>query len=260
MNLQSPVWRPLLRTVLTRAAMVHTVSDQLAATAAKEFGVPVDKCLVLTQGVDTKLFSYRVPRSENVTMRLLCTRSLNTVYDPLTILGACRRLKELGVSFEMTFAAGGPLQPEMEEVAARMQLSDCVRFIGGFRNEDLPSLLAMHDLYLSASLWDGTSISLLEAMSVGVLPIVSRIPSNHAWLEDGRTALMFDCGNIEELAQQLQRAAANLELRRTAAIENRRIVQSCADRWTNMARLEQMYYDVTDACAGSLTFPQAGST
>ena len=237
---RSRLWRCVLRRAFGRAALVNAVSDQLAELV-RALGVPAEKLLVATPGVDTKTFDYREPEVGRSPVRLLCTRTLAPVYDPGTILRACAILRGRGVDFRLTFAAGGPMETSLRNEAIGAGLRDRIEFLGGFANAALPGLLHEHDIYVSAAAWDGTSISLLEAMACGTFPVVSRTPSNRAWLEEGRTALMFDCGNAEELAEALTRAAGDPDLRRTAAAANRRVVEERGDRYGNMLRLERAY-------------------
>jgi glycosyltransferase involved in cell wall biosynthesis len=98
-----------------------------------------------------------------------------------------------------------------------------------------------HDLYLSASLWDGTSIAMLETMACGIFPIVSRIPSNLSWLADNKTTLMFDCRRADQLADRIVYACSNPTLVREGITANREIVVQRADREKNMRLLEQRY-------------------
>jgi glycosyltransferase involved in cell wall biosynthesis len=240
---KSPVWRPILKVVLGRAALVNTVSEELRAVA-EELKVRPDRILVSTLGVDTGLFSYQPPSPLGRPVRLLCTRSLDGVYDPATIVKAVGVVRDRGYDVTLTFAASGPLQGQVADWVRERRLGERVRFLGGYRNSDLPQVLRAHDFYLSASIWDGTSICLLEAMASGIAPIVSRIPSNTAWLTDGQTALMFGCGNSEELADCICRAVTDDGWRPQAVASNRETVMQRADRTKNMLRLEQRLVEI----------------
>ena len=71
----------------------------------------------------------------------------------------------------------------------------------------------------------------------------SRISANTGWIEDGRTGLYFDVGDIAQLASQLERAMNEPVLRAQAARLNRERVETDADMTANMARLEQLLTD-----------------
>lgn len=243
--LESRLWRFVLPRVLEKAALVNPVSEGLAGHLVT-LGIPSKKIFTATLGVDTDYFAFRPRRSEGNPWRLLCIRQLKEVYDPHTIINACAILKARGLDFEMTFAAGGPMQKDLERAAQQMNIDEQVKFLGGYNNANLPQILYSHDLYISASLWDGTSISLLEAMAAGIFPVVSRISANTALLEDGTTSVMFNCGDAKDLADAICMAIDKSELRAMAVRKNREVVVQKADRYSNMQKLEMKYYDILD--------------
>ena len=239
-GVRSATWRRILRLVLGHSVLVNSVSDEIASCVTG-LGIPVSRQLVATPGVDCEGLKFRPRDMLHDPVRLLCTRTLADAYDPATILEACRLLRNEGVRFEMTFAAAGALERELKAMSAREGLTGQVRFLGGYTQADLPRLLYDHDLYLSASRSDGTSISLLEAMAAGLFPIVSRIPGHWGWVEENRTALAFDSGCAAELAQRIREAVATPELRRSGVRRNRGTVERRAARTDQMMRLERAY-------------------
>lgn len=242
-SLKSRWWRFVLPRILKRAALVNPVSDDLARRLT-EIRVPPEKLFTATLGVDTDYFRFQPRRSTGNPWRLLCIRALKQVYDPQTILRACAILRDRWIEFEITFAADGPMREELTQFARKLDLDGRVKFLGGYDNANLPDMLHSYDIYVSASLWDGTSISLLEAMAAGIFPVVSRITANTALLEDGRTAMMFDCGNEQELAEAIIKSIHDSDLRDMAVKTNRQRVLEKADRKTNMQAIERKYYEI----------------
>lgn len=239
-SVSSRPWRFILRRVFRAAACVNVVSEQLAGLV-RDLGVPGEKILVAPVGVDTKAFAFAERASRTGPVRLLCTRTLDTVYDPITIVRACEILRRRGIALTLTFAARGAIEADVQAAVRAAGMDDVVRFHGGYRNAELPAMLCDHDFFVSASLWDGTSICLLEAMASGIFPIVTRITSNLAWLHDGVSALMFDPGNADALAGCVQRAVQEPAMVAAALRRNRETVEERADRARNMTRIEEAY-------------------
>ena len=244
-GVESWIWRPLLKAVFERAACVNTVSSDLTRMAMS-LGVARHRIAELTPGVDTARFhpagGPASGGSEGV--RLICTRRLEPTYDPRTIVEALAILRKKGVRFKMTFAGAGPLRGELEAAVARRGLGDAVAFIGEIQGDAMPALLRAHDVYLSASRADGASLSLLEAMSAGLFPVVSRIPANEAWLEHGTGGLLHGVGDPEELAACVLESARRPVLAASAAALNRAKVLAAGDRAANMRRLETIYEEL----------------
>jgi glycosyltransferase involved in cell wall biosynthesis len=61
--------------------------------------------------------------------------------------------------------------------------------------------------------YEGLSVALIEAMSVGLVPIVTRGPGNEVLVEDGVTGLTFDVGDRDGLIERLDAAIRSRELR-----------------------------------------------
>ncbi|HOE34887.1 MAG TPA: glycosyltransferase family 4 protein, partial [Anaerolineaceae bacterium] len=82
-----------------------------------------------------------------------------------------------------------------------------VYFGGRVELEELPGWYGAADLYVSPSHVDGSSVSLLEAMACGLPSIVSDIPANLEWIQDGRNGWIFPDGDAQTLARTILTAA-----------------------------------------------------
>jgi len=229
----------IIRYVCRRADVVNTVSQALDEELIR-LGVPPSKLLRIPFGVDVERFrpDAAVPRTSAT--RLICTRRHERIYDIPTIIDALARLKAAGRKFHCTFTSDGTLLEEHKARAAAAGLGGCVTFTGDVPFAELPGLLRQADIYVSASLGDGTSVALLEAMASGLLPVVSRIAANEPWVEHGRTGLMFEPGDEDGLANALGVALDDAALRRRAIEENRRRVEQDGDMNRNLARLAEV--------------------
>jgi len=226
----SRIWRGVLRWVTRRAVLVHTVSVPLAETLIERIDVPEEKIVVAPVGIDTNQLAYVEPSRRPGEGRIISTRGHNPVYDHPTLVEAMLALKARGVPCHLTFASARDVELT-EQVVRDRGAGDVVSFLGGYGFDELPSLLAGQDVYVSSSLSDGTSNSLLEALSTGMLPVVSDIPANRPWVEHGRNGLLFPPGDADALADRLEEALANADLRAAAAPINRRIAEERGDSY-----------------------------
>lgn len=221
---------------------VNTVSKDLQ-NMTESLGISPEKIETFTLGIDTEKFALvgRPGIEKARPLKLVCTRRLEPVFDHHTIIDALAVLNERRVKFEMTFAGDGSLRDELTQRVKDVGLDKCVSFAGRVDNEKLPELLGRNDVYLSASLWDGASLSLLEAMATGLFPIVSDIKANSAWIENGVDGLLHKIGDADDLAECIVRLCDNPKLAVAAAPGNREKVVESGDRNTNMKRLEGVY-------------------
>ena len=120
-------------------------------------------------------------------------------------------------------------------------LEENVSFVGRVDNCGLPSILQQHDIYLSASLRDGTSLSLLEAMATGLFPVVSDIKANSTWLRHNVDGLLHRVGDAGDLANCIARVLDDPEMVAKAVRRNRQSVLAKGNRNENMKRLGSIY-------------------
>jgi glycosyltransferase involved in cell wall biosynthesis len=120
-------------------------------------------------------------------------------------------------------------------------VNECVKFEGWVDHDELPGWLASSKVYVSTSLSDSLAISNLEAMACGIFPIVTDIPSNREWIEDGENGFIVPTDDPEILAQRMVEAMGNEKIREKAGIHNRRIVGERANWNKNMMEIEELY-------------------
>ncbi|MBI4703912.1 MAG: glycosyltransferase family 4 protein [Deltaproteobacteria bacterium] len=219
----SRTWRAVLAWLGRRACLVHAVSDQLACTLRDRIGMPADKLLVAPIGVDTRLLPLVDPGSRPGRGEIVCTRAHAKVYDHATLLRAMVRLKQAGVRGRLLFT-NKLMVGSTKSLVHELGLEDVVAFRDGYELAELPEILTGADVYVSSSLADGTSQSLLEAMATGTFPVVTDIPANRPWVEHGRNGFLFPAGDDVALAACLAEALSRPDLRAAAGPIGRALV------------------------------------
>ena len=91
-----------------------------------------------------------------------------------------------------------------ESEAAALGLGARVEFSGLLAPEALARAYRRSAVFVSVPVSDGTSVSLLEAMAAGCLPVLSDLPANREWVQDGRDGLLV--AGLDGLTAALERA------------------------------------------------------
>lgn len=107
----------------------------------------------------------------------------------------------------------GPLKAELVQLAQSLGISDRVSFLG-FRNNPR-DYMAVADVFVLSSLWEGFGNVIIEAMSVGA-PIVST-DCNHGpgeIINDGVDGLLVKCADQNDLARALSKVLCDSDLRK----------------------------------------------
>jgi glycosyltransferase involved in cell wall biosynthesis len=172
---------------------------------------------------------------------LLWVGRLDPNKDPLTVLDGF----ELAIA-EVPDAALTLVYPEdrlLAEVKARIARSPALRsrvhLLGRLDRSELPLLYAAADLFVLASHHEGSSFSLIEALSLGATPIVTDIPSFRAITDGGRLGALFAPGDARALAAAIGR------LGRSELVGRRRSVRAHFERdltWSAVSRRAMASY------------------
>lgn len=103
-------------------------------------------------------------------------------------------LKQNGYKFNINIIGDGELRPELEQLSQELSVSDVVTF-HGYKKNPYP-LIKSSDLLLSCSGFEGFSLSICEAMCLGV-PVVSTKTAGPAEII-GENEYGILCGHIDE--------------------------------------------------------------
>ncbi len=234
---RDPLRRARARFVLTHADLVLTDAGNLAR-AARALGAPAARVHHLTWGVDLARFRPAGTRESGL---LISTRMHEPVYDLETLLEGVAPVMARRPQTHLVIAGNGSLRGALERRAARRLPAGRYRFVGLLEPPALATWLARAEVYLSASRSDSTSISLLEAMAAGALPVVSEIEGNREWVEEGEGGRLFTPGDPASLARALERALDEPARWEATRAHNRRVVEERGDGARNMARIEALF-------------------
>ena len=135
-------------------------------------------------------FTWRVP------LRVIVPRSQEAVYDNAFIVEALAELVNAG-KIELTMAGFGGLLDDIKTQSQRLT-GGKVRFYDKLSRDDYMALLATQDVYLSAARSDSSPASMLEAMGLGLIPVVGDIPGVREWVDE-KSGYRFPLGDKEAL-------------------------------------------------------------
>lgn len=234
---RDPLQRRRAHAVLSSADHVLCDSENLAA-AARELGATADRVSAIPWGVDLSRFRARGARPPGL---LLSTRMHEPIYDLPTLFAGVGPLLEARPDLELAIAGDGTQRAKLERLAARTLPAGRFRFLGRLEPAAMADWLSRAEVYLSASRSDSTSVSLLEAMACGALPVVSDIDGNREWVGPGDGGFLFTPGDAASLTAALRRALADPGAAEAARARNRRVVEQRGDWSANLARVEALF-------------------
>lgn len=204
--------------VMKNASKIVTVSDYSAGEIQRKLSVQPQKLQVIPEGVGeefTKVAPDMVPESlrefDLSKPYFLHVGTVQPRKNLERLLDAYVSLFSQQPGLPPLLLAGGKNQhfstPSLQETLR----CPGIKLLGYVPDEALPYLYSNALAYVSASLYEGFGLTLLEAMACGCPVIASNIGAH---LEvAGHAALFFDPGSTDELLLVLKRVCAEAELR-----------------------------------------------
>lgn len=193
---------------------------------------------VVTKGVDLQKFKFKLNTdNDSDTINIITTRGLNPAYNMSIVLKAISKLIEKKNIFCRIVGDGLELE-NLKTLAKDLNIENNVKFLGKIPYGEIENQLSKSDLYISPVPEDGVSSSLLEAMAVGVFPIVSDIEANRFWAKNGCKINFFDPYKINDLIDQVEDYILKKDKYKKYLIRNRKIVEQEANWQNNMLVIE----------------------
>lgn len=237
------------RFTLQRADMITCDAQSVKDKIIEVFRCAASKIVVFPWGIDLSIF--RLERSGEVRKRLgwennkvlICTRNFDIREHGVEyFIRAIPSVLEKCTDTRVILVGSGPLEREYRKLVSELGLDDVVHFAGWLDEMQMAEYLNAADVYVSTSLSDGTSCSLLEAMACGLPVVVTDVPSYFEWVEDRVNGYIVPKKDGSQLAEALVALLQNSQLQKEMGKHNLQIARKRADWEKNFSILEQIYH------------------
>ncbi|OGC08496.1 hypothetical protein A2230_08245 [candidate division WOR-1 bacterium RIFOXYA2_FULL_36_21] len=234
--------------VLSKADMI-TCDCEIVKKKIIEFSnYDSEKIIVFPWGIDLDLFK---PNKKNNLIRkalgwedkkiLLMTRSFFPIYAVDDFIKAIPKIIKAYPNTRIILVGDGPLRSELEQLTVNLGIRDYVYFAESIPNDKMPEYFNSADIYLSCSLSDGTSLSLLEAMACSLPVVTTDIPSYLEWINDGENGYIVPTRSPNDISAKVINLLSNHNLRIKMGHRNFLIAQERANWDINYRKLELIY-------------------
>jgi glycosyltransferase involved in cell wall biosynthesis len=233
--------RKLFIYVCKKAAQLNCVSE-VQKKELEQLRIKGDKISVIPMGVDESFLEMGEKRKFNKPpLIILSNRNLLPIYNVSLLIRAIPTILKEEPKTRFFIAGDGSEKENLGKEVEDLELSASVRFLGRVPHEEMPDLLSRSDIYVSTSPYDGTSVSLLEALACGAFPVVTDIPSNREWIADGCNGFLVSEEDEKILARRIVQAIRDHRLLEEAYEINRRIAKERAYWRENIKRITELY-------------------
>jgi len=240
------VWKWVTRFVLKNTDVLLTDCETVQKKAI-DFGYANKKKVIFPWGVDLNLFNparrpfLRRQVGYEDDLLIVHTRSWETRYGvDVALKGFALALQE-NPHLRMFMLSDGSQRPWVEKFIDKNGLKENILLCGYKENRRLADYYQAADIFLSASHIDGSSVALMEALACGCPALVSDIPSNKEWIEEGIQGWLFKDGDARDLAKKLLDVSSQHSQFSKIRINARKKAERKADWSKNFSKLLQAY-------------------
>lgn len=190
-----------------KASHVIAVSEDIKKNFDKLYGINCKVIFPLVPFSEAKSSKeslrdkYNIPQDANT---ICMVGSIKGMKNPDTIIEALHSFtKEEMEKYKphVVFAGSGADLEILKEKTAQYNLSKHITFLGNVPKETVNEIYKLSDFYLIASDFEGTSVSLLEAMFNKIPIITSRAPGIVNTIEEDTECLMFATKDASRLKE-----------------------------------------------------------
>jgi GalNAc-alpha-(1->4)-GalNAc-alpha-(1->3)-diNAcBac-PP-undecaprenol alpha-1,4-N-acetyl-D-galactosaminyltransferase len=175
-----------------------------------EYPVEIQKKMFVIENPIPNIFFANQKTTLNSINRFVAVGRLNTQKNHYFMIES---FAQIAIKYGKTLDiyGSGELKEELKLLIQRLGVSEYIKLKGNTKN--IHEILKEYDAYLLTSRFEGLSNSLLEAMSVGLVPIVVKCKTGIVdIIENEITGMMVDKFDIAEYVTAIEKIIQNLEL------------------------------------------------
>lgn len=145
------------------------------------------------------LIKYNLPSDKNI---LFTVGSLKSIKNPIVLLNAFISLGRQYVEEKrllLIFAGDGDLKAEMEKIVHKNNFYNYIKILGTVPFTDIGNIYKIGNIFIMNSIYEGTPISMLEAMYNNKLIVGSNVQGINSIIRNGINGFLYEYNNENKL-------------------------------------------------------------
>ena len=137
--------------------------------------------------------------------KIISLRNLETIYSIDTLINAVDILiNQYNLEINLDIYGDGSERENLANLINKLSLDNYIKLKGRYSYIDLPTIVNSYDLYISTSTSDaGLAASTSEAMSCGIISLVSDNSENSFWMSED-SGFLFETSSYKHLAIKIK--------------------------------------------------------
>ena len=222
-----------IKRLISYSDIIVSISDPTTESLIRNYKVKKDKIVTIALGIDYNKIAYQYPLKKITDRRydLVFVGRFAAIKRVGDIVDAVSILTTRGKKLEVALIGDGPQRKLVEQNIEKLGLCDSFHVFGFLNENEKYTTMANSKIFILPSEREGFSLSALEAMALGCIPIVSKPEFNEVFgvshfIKNGENGFHYTVGNVNELAQAISNCLDNLEaciLMSTNAVETSKL-------------------------------------
>lgn len=167
------------------------------------------------------------------------------------IIITCKIMANEGYPIRVIIVGDGPIRKELEEMTIKMNIKNLIKFVG-FQKDVMPWFCAM-DIFVLPSLTEGTPISLLEAMNLGLPSIATEVGGVPNVIESGVDGILINGSQVDLIKNAILNLVNNEKIRTNMGKKAKEKIARKYNikKWVSKIENEYLELTVTDRPNGA---------
>lgn len=231
-----------------RIDMTIAVSQELRKDLCSRSFIRPEKIVVIHNGIDTYKFHTTCVPEDLINEIKKNGKTIVGVIGRLDpIKGHENLLKAFCIclnhnrNIRLIIVGDGPLRCQLKKIADSLCINDEVVFMGN--RVDMPQILSVMDIFVLPSLYEGLSITLLEAMAAGKAIIATSVGGNPEVIEDGVTGILTPPNSPPLLARRILELINDPDKREQLGRSARSKADKCFSKDKFVQNIQALYFN-----------------
>jgi L-malate glycosyltransferase len=204
-----PIWQD--------AARVAAVSEFTRILAIKHYAVPIE---VVPNGVNLDLLDPGEIRA-NAVPRIVFAGRFMTQKNPIQIVRTLANLRDL--PWECVMLGDGPLKADVEEEISRLKLTDRFFLSGWVTPDQVIDWYRKSDILFMPSRSEGLPVAGVQALSMGLALVLSRVGGCGDLIEQGKNGFLLDRDDLVGFEESMKIILSDPEKLQACRVASRQL-------------------------------------
>lgn len=248
MGITRPTWEKFIRKYAYRKVTKFACnSENIKNRMIQREGVPKEKINLILNSVQVEICTDKEQMRKELSIPMgtyvvISVGSLKPVKGTDYLLKGFALFAEYYSNCILLLAGSGLKRTQYENHAEELGIASKVRFLGN--RPDVGNLLNASDVYISASLSEGTSGAILEAMSAKIPVIATAVGGTVSIVEHETTGILIEASNDKAIMETLKGLFDNANLVEKLVLNASEFVQAVFSVDKNQQQFLKVYSSI----------------